>query len=87
MKRGLSPHHEATLDSDLKPCFRLGMEQTAYQRAIAACGSPAEFAKRMGVSAQLVNYWRLQGIPAHRALKVSEVTGIPVEDILKAAAA
>lgn len=62
------------------------MDQTPYQRAIAACGGAAEFAKRMGVSAQLVNYWRLQGIPARRALKVSEVTGIPVEDLLKASA-
>lgn len=63
------------------------MEQTPIQRAIEACGSPAELARCVGVSPQLVNYWRNKGIPAHRALKVSEVTGIPVEDILQAVAA
>jgi DNA-binding transcriptional regulator YdaS (Cro superfamily) len=63
------------------------MDKTILQRAIDTCGTPAELAKRVGVTPQAVNHWRHHGIPAGKALRVSEVTGIPVEDILKAAAA
>lgn len=56
-----------------------GMEKTPLQRAIEVCGSPAELARRVGVTAQAVSQWRQ--IPARRVRKVSEVTGIPREQL------
>ena len=40
-------------------------------------GSKVALAKRLGISRQSLNSWRLKGIPAERALEFSKVTGLP----------
>jgi DNA-binding transcriptional regulator YdaS (Cro superfamily) len=57
------------------------MKQTALQRAIEAAGSPAKLAKHLGISAQAISQW--DRVPPGRALKVAEVTGVPVEELLR----
>jgi DNA-binding transcriptional regulator YdaS (Cro superfamily) len=40
-------------------------------------GSKVALAKRLGISRQSLNAWRLKGVPAERALEFSRVTGLP----------
>jgi DNA-binding transcriptional regulator YdaS (Cro superfamily) len=56
-------------------------KQTPLERAIEACGSPAKLAKQLGISAQAVSQWR--SVPPGRALQVANITGVPVEELLK----
>lgn len=41
-------------------------------------GSKAELAKRLGISRQALNAWRVKKVPAERALEFSKVTGLPL---------
>ncbi len=47
-----------------------------YQKIIAACGSQAELARRIGVQPMTVTQWkRRKNIPADRVLAVEKATG------------
>lgn len=59
----------------------LAMDKTPLERAIEAAGSPAELARRLGITAQAISQWRR--VPPGRALDVSEITGVPVEELLR----
>jgi DNA-binding transcriptional regulator YdaS (Cro superfamily) len=63
-------------------------ESTPLQNAIKAAGSVAKFAKKIGVSRQVIYLW--DKIPAERVVDVEKATGIPREmlrpDLYRAAA-
>ncbi|MFC4170278.1 carph-isopro domain-containing protein [Teichococcus aestuarii] len=55
---------------------------SVLDRAIAITGGASALARQMGVGPSAVSNWRIDGIPARRARKLSDVTGIPLEEIL-----
>jgi DNA-binding transcriptional regulator YdaS (Cro superfamily) len=57
------------------------MDKTPLERAIEACGGSAKLAQRLGITAQAVSQWR--SVPPGRALQVANITGVPVEELLK----
>ena len=51
--------------------------QTPIDRAIAACGSQQELARKIGRSQQMVSYWKLKGVvPPEAVPAIETVTGI-----------
>lgn len=63
----------------------MAMHKNPLERAIEACGSPAELARRLGITAQAISQWRKdKAVPPGRALEVSNITGVPVEELLRA---
>lgn len=46
----------------------------ALDKAIQSVGSLTAFAKRVGVSPQVVANWRSRGVPAARVLKIEAAT-------------
>lgn len=58
------------------------MTDPAVKRAIDAAGSASALADKLGITRSAVSQWKK--IPAWHLSKVSEVTGIPVEELLPA---
>jgi hypothetical protein len=54
------------------------------EKMIAAIGcNKSELGRRMGVSPQHIQYWiSAKRIPQHRLVKASEVSGIPVAELI-----
>lgn len=52
---------------------------TALQRAVAAAGGQANFARLIGVTAQAVSQWEV--VPPLRVLAVERVSGVPREEL------
>lgn len=52
------------------------------EKAIKVCGGPAALAKRIGVTRQVINYWRNVGyVPPAQARDVHEETEIPLYEL------
>lgn len=59
------------------------MTPTGIDRAIAITGSGTQLASKLGVSHQVVYRWHAKGfVPRDRAQQISELTGVPVRDLL-----
>lgn len=48
----------------------------ALERAIKTAPTMTEFAKRLGVTPQVVTNWRRRGIPVERVLDIERVSGV-----------
>lgn len=56
--------------------------------AIAAAGSQDLLAKGMGVTQQVISYWKAQGyVPPGRVLEMEQLTGVPRAKLIKPALA
>ena len=53
--------------------------RTGLQKAIAAAGSQAELARRLGLDRRTVNMWTL--IPARHIVAIELATGVPREEL------
>ena len=58
--------------------------ETIMRHAVAEVGSQSELARRLECSRQAVNQFMERGkVPRNKLLKFSEITGVPVELLLK----
>lgn len=48
-------------------------QEEALEKAVKACGGPAELARRFGVTVQAVSQWKVA--PSLRVLAIEEATG------------
>lgn len=46
--------------------------RTPFDAVIEAAGSQSALARELGVSRQLVNYWKRHGVPAKRMLELAK---------------
>ncbi len=53
----------------------------AAKRAVAAAGGGAALARQAGVTRFAVYAWERTGIPAARLPRVSQITGIPMDEL------
>lgn len=53
--------------------------ENALNRAVAAVGTRANLARRLGISRAAVAQWRVT--PIRRVREVSEITGIPIGEL------
>lgn len=49
----------------------------ALERAIKAAGSATRLAALLGVHKSTISDWRTGGVPAERAVRIEQATGIP----------
>lgn len=53
----------------------------ALERAIAAAGTAAELARKVGVLNQHIAHWKNRGVPADRCAGIESVTGVRCEEL------
>ena len=59
------------------------MKQNPLARCVAVIGSQSELARKLGVKRQVVFEWKKRGgIPRWWAMKLHDLTQIPVEDLI-----
>ena len=57
-------------------CYLAGMDRSIYQQIIDSSGedSQSAFARRLGVSPQMLQKWRNNQVPAHYVVRMSKLT-------------